>query len=71
MIPQDVFDVVPEVLRHRLILTYDALAQNITPDDIVRHVISTVPAPHVTPRQDEPEATAGSPQMPWVVQPSA
>jgi MoxR-like ATPase len=64
VIPQDVFDVTPEVLRHRLILTYDALAQNITPDDVIRHVISTVPAPHVTPRQDEPEAVA-TPQMPW------
>ena len=25
--PQDVFDVAPEILRHRLILTYDALAE--------------------------------------------
>src|SRR5262245_6838778 len=30
--PQDVFDVAPEVLRHRLLLTYDALARDITPD---------------------------------------
>src|SRR5690348_449490 len=64
VIPQDVFDVTPEVLRHRLILTYDALAQNITPDDVIRHVISTVPAPHVTPRQDEPDVPA-TPQVPW------
>ena len=26
LVPQDVFDVAPEVLRHRLMLTYDALA---------------------------------------------
>src|SRR5438309_11174048 len=26
LVPQDVYDVVPEVLRHRLLLTYDALA---------------------------------------------
>ena len=30
--PQDVFDLAPEVLRHRLLLTYDALARDITPD---------------------------------------
>ena len=39
VIPQDVFDVAPEVLRHRLILTYDALADGITPDDVIRQVV--------------------------------
>jgi MoxR-like ATPase len=52
LVPQDVFDVAPEVLRHRLLLTYDALAEGVTADDILREVLSTVPAPHVTPRQD-------------------
>jgi MoxR-like ATPase len=60
--PQDVFDVAPEVLRHRLLLTYDALAQGITPDDVVRHVVSTVHAPHVAPRQDEVPAAPPSNQ---------
>ena len=32
--PQDVFDVAPEILRHRLLLSYEALAQDIT----VEHV---------------------------------
>ena len=35
MLPQDVFDVAPEVLRHRLVLSYEALADGVTPDDIV------------------------------------
>jgi MoxR-like ATPase len=51
--PQDIFDVAPEILRHRLILSYDALAEGVSTDDVVRQVLATVPAPSVTPRQDE------------------
>ncbi len=35
LMPQDVFDVAPEILRHRLILSYDALAEGVTTDDVV------------------------------------
>jgi MoxR-like ATPase len=55
--PQDVFDVAPEILRHRLMLSYDALADGVTTDDVVRQVLSTVPAPTVTPRQDDANPT--------------
>jgi MoxR-like ATPase len=61
VVPQDVFDVAPEVLRHRLILTYDALAEGVTTDDVIRRVLSTVPAPHVSPRQDESQPSATPP----------
>jgi MoxR-like ATPase len=43
--PQDVFDVAPDVLRHRLVLSYEALAQGVTPDQVLARVLSTVPAP--------------------------
>ena len=49
---QDVFDVAPEVLRHRLVLTYDALAEGVTTDNVVQQVLSTVVAPNVSPRED-------------------
>jgi MoxR-like ATPase len=48
--PQDVFDVAPEVMRHRLLLTYDALARDITPDMIVNRILETVPATWVSPK---------------------
>ena len=48
--PQDVFDVAPEVLRHRLLLTYDALARDVTPDNLVHRILATVPAAWVSPR---------------------
>jgi MoxR-like ATPase len=54
-IPQDVFDVAPEILRHRLLLSYEALAQEVDSEAILARVLSTVPAPRVTPTQ----ATSG------------
>ncbi|MGI9052359.1 MAG: AAA family ATPase [Ilumatobacteraceae bacterium] len=48
--PQDVFDVAPEVMRHRLLLTYDALARDITPDLLVNRILETVPATWVSPK---------------------
>ena len=53
VVPQDVFDIAPEVLRHRVSLTYDALAEGIQPGDVVRTVLSHVPAPRISPQQDE------------------
>ncbi|HEX3426717.1 MAG TPA: MoxR family ATPase [Acidimicrobiales bacterium] len=53
LVPQDVYDVAPEVLRHRLLLTYDGLASGIEVDAIVVQVLATVQAPRVAPSQDE------------------
>jgi MoxR-like ATPase len=50
-----VFDVAPEILRHRLVLSYEALAQEIDAEAILARVLSTVAAPRVTPSQ----ATSG------------
>ncbi len=43
--PQDVKDVAPEVLRHRLVLSYEAEARQVTADDIVNQVLAEVPVP--------------------------
>ena len=56
VVPQDVFDVAPEVLRHRVSLTYDALADGKQADDVIRTVLSHVPAPRVSPQQDRMHA---------------
>ncbi|HTO51115.1 MAG TPA: MoxR family ATPase [Burkholderiales bacterium] len=44
-LPEDVTDMAPDVIRHRLVLTYEALADGITPDEIIRRVMQHVPAP--------------------------
>jgi MoxR-like ATPase len=53
VVPQDIFDVAPEVLRHRVSLTYDALADGKGADDILRVVLRGVPAPRISPQQDQ------------------
>ncbi|MGC1819228.1 MAG: MoxR family ATPase [Casimicrobiaceae bacterium] len=44
-LPEDVKDVAPDVLRHRLVLSYEALADGVTPDDLVRKVMQRIAAP--------------------------
>ena len=43
--PQDVKDMAPDILRHRVILTYEAEAEETTSDDVVRTVLESVPVP--------------------------
>lgn len=57
-LPQDIFDVAPEILRHRIVLSYEALAREVTADNVAATILSTVPAPRVTARQD-PSSAAG------------
>ena len=41
----DVSDLAHDVLRHRVVLTYEALADGIKPDEVIDHVLSAVPRP--------------------------
>ncbi|MHC5540461.1 AAA family ATPase [Singulisphaera rosea] len=43
--PQDVKDIAPDVLRHRVLLSYEAEAEETTPDDVVRKVLESVQVP--------------------------
>ncbi|MGH3712558.1 MAG: AAA family ATPase [Micromonosporaceae bacterium] len=52
VLPQDIQDLAPDILRHRLVLSYDALADGIPAEQIVARVLSMVPPPTVTPRQN-------------------
>jgi MoxR-like ATPase len=45
VLPEDMVDLVPDVLRHRLVLSYEALAADVTPDAIVQRILQAVPAP--------------------------
>ncbi|HEU5108029.1 MAG TPA: ATPase, partial [Micromonosporaceae bacterium] len=62
-LPQDVQDVAPDILRHRLLLSYDALADDVPADHIIARVMATVPLPTVAPRQQAvPAGAPGAPQ---------
>jgi MoxR-like ATPase len=45
VLPEDVTDLVGDVFRHRLVLTYEALAEGITADEVIRRVMKKIPAP--------------------------
>jgi MoxR-like ATPase len=45
VLPEDVTDIAPDVMRHRLVLSYEALAEGRSADDIVRTVMKHVAAP--------------------------
>lgn len=43
--PEDVKAIAPDVLRHRVIVTYEAEAEEVDSDDIVRRILEEVPVP--------------------------
>jgi MoxR-like ATPase len=45
VLPDDVSDLAPDVLRHRLVLSYEALADGLTPDQLVHKIMQRIPAP--------------------------
>jgi MoxR-like ATPase len=45
VLPEDVLDVTPDVLRHRIVLSYEAISESITPDQIIGQVLKAIPAP--------------------------
>ena len=46
-LPQDVRDLALDVLRHRIVLSYEALADNVSPDQILDSILNAVPLPEV------------------------
>jgi MoxR-like ATPase len=47
VLPQEVRDLAPDVIRHRLVLSYEALADNVSSDDIIERILTSVPIPEV------------------------
>ena len=44
-LPEDMSDLVPDVLRHRLVLSYEALSEGLSPDAIIGKIMVKIPAP--------------------------
>ncbi|MGW4479634.1 AAA family ATPase [Rhodococcus triatomae] len=64
VVPQDVLDVIPDVLRHRLVLSYDALADEVSPDDVITRVLQTVGLPQVAAQPVAPVPTPAPAAVP-------
>ena len=45
VLPEDMADLVPDVLRHRLVLSYEALSEGLTADAVIAKIMAKVPAP--------------------------
>jgi MoxR-like ATPase len=46
-LPQDVLDMALDVMRHRLVLSYEALSDNVSSDDMLRQILDRIPVPVV------------------------
>ena len=58
MLPQDVTDLVPDVLRHRLVLSYEAMSDGQSADSLIARVMRAVPLPE-KPLESRLRAAAG------------
>jgi MoxR-like ATPase len=47
VLPHDLSEVAPEVLRHRLVLTYEGIASGVSAETVVRRVLDRFPAPRI------------------------
>jgi MoxR-like ATPase len=44
-LPEDMTDLVPDVLRHRVVLSYEALSEGLTPDSLISKIMAKIPVP--------------------------
>ena len=51
VLPQDVREIAHDVLRHRMVLSYEALGDNVSPDDILDRILAVIPMPDVVLRE--------------------
>jgi MoxR-like ATPase len=59
VLPEDVVDLVPDVLRHRLVLSYEALSDGLSADALIMRILQAVPAPE-KPLEAHVRVAAGS-----------
>lgn len=51
VLPQDVLDMVHDVMRHRLVLSFEALSDDVTSDNVLATVLKRIPVPMVPLRE--------------------
>ncbi len=54
VLPQDVLDMAYDVIRHRIVLSYEALSDGVTADDILRKIFDRIPIPVMPLNEREP-----------------
>jgi len=51
VLPEDVLDMVLDVLRHRLVLSFEALSDDVSSDTLLRSIVGRIPVPAVPLRE--------------------
>jgi MoxR-like ATPase len=53
VLPADIVDLAPDVLAHRLVLSFDAVADGIAAEQVVHRILQAVPLPVIAPAQQQ------------------
>jgi MoxR-like ATPase len=53
-LPQEVLDMALDVMRHRLVLSYEALSDNVTSDELLKRILDRIPIPEVPLHEHAP-----------------
>jgi MoxR-like ATPase len=59
VVPEDIIELAPDVMRHRLVMSYEALADRVTADSIINRIVEIVPRPY-RPFTDDPRLHAAT-----------
>ena len=57
-LPEDMVDLVPDILRHRIVLSYEALSEGMDSDDLVRQIMGKIPVPARPLEHDDTQLAA-------------
>jgi len=60
VLPQDVYDIAYDVLNHRLVLSFDAVADGVSVDDVLLEILTTVVAPRLSSSQVMAQRTSAA-----------
>jgi MoxR-like ATPase len=58
VLPADVTELAVDVLAHRLVLSFDAVADGVSPESVVRRLVAAVPPPRIAPHEATGERAA-------------
>ncbi|MGU3498410.1 AAA family ATPase [Mycobacterium sp. C31M] len=58
VLPADIAEIAPDVLAHRLVLTFDAVADGVDPRSVIAEILERTPAPQIAPSTDLDEVAS-------------
>jgi MoxR-like ATPase len=64
-LPQDLREIAPDVLRHRFVLSYEALADGVSADDVIDRILAALPPPELALRERMAHGGATVPSDAW------